>query len=287
MLRVGVVGAGPWARTFWAPAVRNAAGVELAGVWARRREAAADLVRDLAADEGLVAGSFEQLLAACDAVAFAVPPDVQAPLAARAARAGRHLLLEKPLALDTAGAEAVVAAVEAAGVASVIGLRHRVDPAVDDLAAWARASGARGAQLRWVSGSALRGSAFATPWRVERGALLDLGPHALDLLEAVLGPVEEATVTGDPTRWVALTSAHAGGAVGQAALSLTVGEPPEPERLEVVTDAGTRTWAGPGLPLAESGALLVAELLRRVAGEAARSGLDAAQGLRLQRLLGD
>ena len=37
-------------------------------------------------------------LDAVDGVAFAVPPDVQAPIAVAAARAGKHLMLEKPLA---------------------------------------------------------------------------------------------------------------------------------------------------------------------------------------------
>ncbi len=282
MIDVGLLGAGPWATRFWAPALEAAEGARLASVWARRPEAARAVVGDGAAR---VAASVEELLERCDAVAFAVPPDVQAPLATRAARAGRHVLLEKPLALDVAAAGELAAAVEQAGVASVVGLRHRFDPDLRRLAAWAGAAGPRGAQLRWVSGSALEGHEHATPWRVRHGALLDLGPHALDVLEMVLGPLEEVTARGDPTRWVSVTTRHAGGAVGQAALSLTVAEPPEPERLEVVSDAGTRTWVGPGLPPAEGGRLVVEELLARVAGRRREPGLDAAHGLRLQRLL--
>ncbi|WP_410095188.1 Gfo/Idh/MocA family oxidoreductase [Streptomyces sp. wa22] len=49
-------------------------------------------------EEGL-----DALLAASDAVAFAVPPDVQAPLAVRAAEAGCHLLLDKPVATTVRG----------------------------------------------------------------------------------------------------------------------------------------------------------------------------------------
>ncbi len=281
---VGLVGAGPWATRFWAPALGATPGARLTAVWARRSEAALEVV---GGDHERVADSFEDLLGRSDAVAFAVPPDVQAPLAAQAARAGRHLLLEKPLALDVADATEVSAAVEETGVASVIGLRHRFDPAIDALADWARGAGPRGAQLRWVSAGVLEGSEFATPWRVRLGALLDLGPHALDLLEAVLGQIERVSEVGDPTHWVSLTTTHAGWAVGQAALSVSVAEPPEPERLEVITDAGTRTWYGPGLPLAESGPLMVTELINRAAGEPGRVGLDAAHGLRLQRFLGD
>lgn len=47
-----------------------------------------------------------------------MPPGVQAPAAIRAAKAGKHLLLEKPLALSAADTDALAGAVEQAGVAS-------------------------------------------------------------------------------------------------------------------------------------------------------------------------
>ena len=59
-------------------------------------------------------------LDAVDGVAFAVPPDVQAPIAVAAARAGKHLLLEKPLATSDAGADELAEAVAGSGVASVV-----------------------------------------------------------------------------------------------------------------------------------------------------------------------
>lgn len=60
-----------------------------------RREAAEHLAQRYGA---ATAATFDDLLERCDAVAFSVPPDVQATLAPLAARAGRHMLLEKPLA---------------------------------------------------------------------------------------------------------------------------------------------------------------------------------------------
>ena len=100
---------------FHAPMLAGASGLELSVVWARRPEAAAAL----AARFGVEAvGSFDGLLARCDAVAFAVPPDVQATLAVRAADSGRHLLLEKPVATTLADAERLAAAVDRAGVRS-------------------------------------------------------------------------------------------------------------------------------------------------------------------------
>ena len=92
-LRVGVAGAGPWARMFHAPAFAAHPRTELTAVWARRMSAAEELAGPCGATAH---DTFDRFLEDVDAVAFAVPPDVQAALAARAARAGRALLLEKP-----------------------------------------------------------------------------------------------------------------------------------------------------------------------------------------------
>ena len=74
-LRVGLVGAGPWATIVHAPLLAGGPGTRLEVVWARREEAAAELAGKYGA---AAAGSFEALLERCDAVAFAVPPAVQA-----------------------------------------------------------------------------------------------------------------------------------------------------------------------------------------------------------------
>jgi predicted dehydrogenase len=107
-VRVGLVGAGPWARAMHARTLAAGPETELTAVWARRPEAAAGL----AAAYGIrPAASFGELLGRCEAVAFAVPPAVQAALAVRAAAAGRSLLLEKPLGGDLESARAVAEAV--------------------------------------------------------------------------------------------------------------------------------------------------------------------------------
>src|SRR3954451_2241728 len=84
---------------------------------------------------------------------------------------------------------------------------------VDD----AQRFGAMGGRGLFVSG-ALLGGIFATPWRLERGPLLDLGPHVGDLLDAALGPVTDVPATGDLLGWVSLSLTHEGGAVSNASL---------------------------------------------------------------------
>ncbi|WP_031084526.1 Gfo/Idh/MocA family oxidoreductase, partial [Streptomyces sp. NRRL WC-3549] len=86
-MRVGLVGAGPWARMTHAPALTAHPGAVLGGVWGRRPEAARELATAHGTEAYTDEAGLDALLATSDAVAFAVPPDVQAPLAARAAAA--------------------------------------------------------------------------------------------------------------------------------------------------------------------------------------------------------
>jgi predicted dehydrogenase len=63
-----------------------------------------------------------------DAVTIATPPHAHAALAIQACEAGRHVLCEKPFALDAAQAEAMLAAARTAGVAHLVGHEFRWSP---------------------------------------------------------------------------------------------------------------------------------------------------------------
>src|SRR5262249_36843900 len=151
----------------------------LAGVWARRPEAAQALAAKCGAE---VAPSFETLLERCEAVAFSVPPDVQAALGVRAAAAGKHLMLDKPLAIPLADAQRLVRAIEGAGVVSQLMLTQRYRPSIAAFLEGAREYPARAARMAFLSSAFVRGP-YVNSWRKEHGALHDLGPHAFDLLE--------------------------------------------------------------------------------------------------------
>jgi len=195
-MRFGLVGTGYWARITHAPALASTPGTELAAVWGRDPAAAAAL----AARHGATAhADFDAFLGSVDAVAFAVPPHVQAPLAIRAAQAGKHLLLEKPVALSAGDADKLVAAVEEARVGSVVFFTWRFNT---EIRAWltdARARGGwsgegwSGGATIWLGTSLTEDNPFNTPWRREKGALWDLGPHLVGMLWACLGPVTEVT----------------------------------------------------------------------------------------------
>ncbi|MHB8342493.1 MAG: Gfo/Idh/MocA family protein [Mycobacteriales bacterium] len=286
LLAVGLVGAGPWAQFVHAPMLAAGPETILAGVWARRQEAAGVI----AAPHGAgVAESFEALLDCCDAVAFAVPPDVQAELAIRAARAGKHLLLEKPLALDLTRARELAATAGEAGVITQVVLTARYMPVVREFLGQAVAFGAVGARAVNVSGSALDGP-FATPWRVTHGALLDVGPHVLDLLDAALGPIVEVTARGDPCRWTALTCTHDTGAVSEAALSITVPVPVPVSRYELYGAAGLLAFDRLSDPQVAGESFTAAvRTIRAEFAEAVATAtphpLDVHRGLHLQELI--
>lgn len=276
---VGLVGAGPWAGMVHAPALAAGPATRLAGVWARRPEASAEL----AAKHG--APSFariEELFDACEAVAFSVPPDVQADLAARAARAGKAVLLEKPLAMDLDGARRLAGAIADAGVVSQMVFTLRYSRAARDFLARVSDLDPFGGYGSFVS-SVLSGGPFATPWRLEKGALLDLGPHIVDLLDASLGRVAGVRAHGDPLGWLGLTLEHEGGAVSQASVSMAgTGELP-PARVEVYGRKGHAVldWSQLG---DDAFATMVAEFAAAVRGGQSPA-LDAAHGLRIQEVL--
>src|SRR5580700_1111068 len=221
-LRFGLVGTGYWARVTHAPALACTEGAELTAVWGRDPRAAADLAAEYQASAHRDISAF---LAGIDAVSFAVPPDVQAPIATQAAREGKHLLLEKPVALTEAAADGLVEAVEQAGVASVVFFIQRFQP---DVRAWLAEVAARGGWAGSVSawlGSAQReANPFNTPWRRDKGALWDIGPHIVSLLWASLGPVTSVSADPGPADVTHLVLHHQGGATSTTTVTLSATE---------------------------------------------------------------
>ena len=221
-LRFGLAGTGYWARITHAPALAATEGVEFAAVWGRNPRAAADLASEYRATAHHDVSAF---LAGVDAVCFAIPPDVQAAIATQAAREGKHLLLEKPVALTEAAADGLVEAVEQAGVASVVFFTQRFQP---DVRAWLAEVETRGGWTGGVSawlGSALRESnPFNTPWRQDRGGLWDIGPHLVSLLWASLGPVTSVTADAGPADVTHLILHHQGGATSTITVTLSATE---------------------------------------------------------------
>jgi predicted dehydrogenase len=230
-LRFGVLGTGYWAQEAHATALAAHPDTELVGVWGRD-PAKTEAVAARFGIRGHV--DLDRLLAEVDAVAIAVPPDVQAELAVVAAAAGRHLLLDKPLALSVDAADRVAAAAAEHQVATLVFFTLRFLP---EVAAWmdqATATGGwHGGDGGWLGTALQPGSPFAgSPWRHRKGALWDLGPHMLSLVLPTLGPVERVAAGTGLGDTVHLVLHHRGGAASTLALSQTV--PPAAEGIDLL-----------------------------------------------------
>jgi predicted dehydrogenase len=217
-MRFGVLGTGHCARTVHAATLASHPSAELVGIWGR------DLAKAQAVGAEFDVPGFagvDELLAQVDAVSIALPPSVQATLAERAAAAGKHLLLEKPIALDVAAAERVVAAVQEAGVASVVFFTFRFQAATSTWLTQAARTQLAGGAGSWLS--SLAGTPFAaSPWRQEHGALWDIGPHALSVLVPALGPVVAVQAGAGLRDTVHLVLTHESGVASTVTLSHTV-----------------------------------------------------------------
>ncbi|CAN5723011.1 hypothetical protein BH23CHL8_BH23CHL8_00080 [soil metagenome] len=188
---VAVVGTGGVAALHLSALARDA-GARLVGVCdvvaARAREAARDAGEDVLCTDRL-----EDLLAWPDAEAIVVctPNDTHASIGGRVLAAGRHLLMEKPLAIDLAGADALIEAATRAGVVLMPGQTHRfydlgrrlrevVDSGAIGRATYARSSLHAG----WIWGG--WGSWVLDPAR-SGGHVVHNGVHGLDLVTWWLG----------------------------------------------------------------------------------------------------
>lgn len=284
-MRIGLLGTGPWAQAAHAPALSGHRDLDFVGVWGRRPEAA----RELAAPYGVRAyDDVDALFADVDAVAVALPPHVQAGLAARAARAGCHLLLDKPLAPTVAQGRAVVEAAEEAEVASVVFLTTRFQPEPE---AWIAEQASLGG---WFTGRAqwlgavftADGNPFAaSPWRREKGALWDVGPHALSVLLPVLGDARRVSAAAyGPGDTVHLVLDHVSGASSTLTLSLTAPPAAAGATVELRGASGVTL-----LPEASEGAVpaltRAADALLTAAGTGTPHPCDAAFALRITDIL--
>ncbi len=226
-MRFGLFGTGPWAHQAHAPALAAHPDVEFVGVWGRDPAKAAALAGEHGAQPY---AEIDALLADVDAIAVALPPDVQADIALRAARAGKHLLLDKPIAFTTeATAEIVVAAAEQQ-VAGVVFFTRRFMPQIQHFIDEVRGAGGwLEARIDHLGSIFQPGNPFGeSAWRKESGGLWDVGPHAVALVLPVLGPVTEVTALAADRDMTHVLLRHAGGAITK--LTLSVDAPAKLER---------------------------------------------------------
>jgi predicted dehydrogenase len=141
-----------------------------------------------------------------DAVVAATPTRLLTPIGLLAARAGKHVLVEKPCAADTAELHELVEAAETAHICFKGGYNHRFHPAIRRAhELFAEGAIGRPLFLRCIYGHGGR-VGYEKEWRSQTalsggGELLDQGVHALDLFRWFLGEFEEATGMVSTAYW--------------------------------------------------------------------------------------
>ncbi|MET0235323.1 MAG: Gfo/Idh/MocA family oxidoreductase [Kibdelosporangium sp.] len=283
-LRVGLIGAGNWAQRIHAPGLSNHPGVRLTSVWARRRDAAESLAHGYSAE---IADDPASLIAEVDAVAFAVPPAIQAELALQAVKAGKHVIVEKPLASTLDEAERLAGAIADAGVVSLVALVRRfAQETVEWLADLRSHGGWVGGNAQWLSGALLSEDYVNSAWRHENGALLDIGPHVIDLMDAALGPVTDvvAATRGPLDLWHILLG-HAEGATSTVTISLKMPVEPTVVDFSVYGEHGYRTLPGRGSTADQCYAALLDDFVAMIDSGTTSHPCDAQRGLHLQRVI--
>ncbi len=137
-----------------------------------------------------------------DLVDISTPNDSHAEIAIAAAKAGKHILCEKPLAMNLAEAKEMLAAVEKAGVVAMVCHNYRYAPAIQ-LARQLIASGRLG-QIYHVRAQYLQDwimdPNFPAVWRLQKdqtgsGALGDIGAHIFDLARFLVGEITSLSAT--------------------------------------------------------------------------------------------
>jgi predicted dehydrogenase len=133
-----------------------------------------------------------------DIVDISTPGNLHHPMAIAAAKAGKHIICEKPLSNTLSESKEMLRAVEKAGVQHMCGFTYRFAPAVQSIKNMVK-SGQLGEifhfraayQQDWIVDPS-----FPRVWRLQKkltgsGALGDIGAHILDMAHNILGPVSE------------------------------------------------------------------------------------------------
>jgi len=193
-IHVGLIGAGNISDTH-ARAAAAIPGVTIAGVYAPTREHAHRLA---AAHGGVAVDSLAALLdrRPLDLVIIGSPSGLHAEHGIAAARRGIHVLVEKPIDVTAARADALVVEADRAGVRLGVIFQDRLKPDVERARALIT-GGSLGrpmlatAQVKWYrTPEYYRGSRWRGTQALDGGgALMNQGVHTVDLLLWLFGPV--------------------------------------------------------------------------------------------------
>jgi UDP-N-acetyl-2-amino-2-deoxyglucuronate dehydrogenase len=192
--RIALVGCGRISRNHF-DAIHRLEGLDLVGV--------ADILPERAelagAEQGVPAfDSLQAMLAGvdCDIVAVTAPSGLHPALGIEAARAGKHVVSEKPMAISLAGADSLIEACASNGVRLFVVKQNRLNPAIQLLkravtkGRFGRIHSAN-CTVRWARPQDYYDQApWRGTWAMDGGAFMNQASHYVDLIQWLAGPVE-------------------------------------------------------------------------------------------------
>ena len=193
-LRIALVGCGRISRNHF-DAINRVPGLELVAV--------ADMVPERAQSAGEANGvpafdSLESMLASveCDVVTIATPSGLHPAHGIVAARAGKHVVSEKPMAISLEGADSLIAACADNGVRLFVVKQNRLNPAIQLLkravekGRFGRIHSAN-CTVRWARPQEYYDQApWRGTWAMDGGAFMNQASHYVDLIQWLAGPVD-------------------------------------------------------------------------------------------------
>jgi predicted dehydrogenase len=183
-IRIGIAGAGHFGR-YHALKVAASERAHLVGIYDPDTERA----KTIGWEAGAPDMAFDSLLSQIDALIVAAPAEAHHALAAAALRAGRHVLVEKPIASDLAQADELAALAQTGGLVLQVGHLERFSSAYQALSARTRSP---------LYIEAVRIAPFK-PRGTDVSVILDLMIHDLDLILALVdSPIEAVEAVGAP-----------------------------------------------------------------------------------------
>ncbi|HWE40978.1 MAG TPA: Gfo/Idh/MocA family oxidoreductase, partial [Gemmatimonadaceae bacterium] len=193
-VRVALVGCGRISGNHF-DAFRKIDGLELVAV--------CDVVEERARAAGEAQGvpcftSYEKMLRGvdCDAVVIATPSGLHPQQGVLAAKAGKHVITEKPMAISLGAADELVQACDGAGVRLFVVKQNRLNPGIQllkralDKGRFGRIYLAN-TTVRWTRPQEYYDQApWRGTWEFDGGAFMNQASHYVDLIQWLVGPVE-------------------------------------------------------------------------------------------------
>lgn len=130
-----------------------------------------------------------------DVITICTPSGLHSQIGIEAVQAGKHVIVEKPIALSTKDADTLIQAAADAGVKLCVVLQNRFNPPMRDLYDVVQ-SGKLGrlllgnATVRWYRPQSYYEDGWHGTWAMDGGALMNQSIHHIDALQWLMGDVD-------------------------------------------------------------------------------------------------